>query len=200
MCTLFSHTFFSLSAPARKDHARDHFFRFTPPTLYKRHAHALQHRRRPTNSPSSISQSRRGSYEIRIIEKCKATFDIAFGAAYLFDDFQLAEYTDQRFDRTIHLFGSVRSHQRNAHERIGGMASRRHNGVDEDTGFESHRRCGKRLFQVTHIERDDRALCVANFEALFFEALQRIVGHLPKRFEAFGLSLQNAKCFERTCR
>ena len=42
------------------------------------------------------------------------------GAAYLFDDFQLAEYTDQSFYRTIHLFVSVRSHQRNAHERIGG--------------------------------------------------------------------------------
>ena len=72
-----------------------------------------------------------------------------WGAAYLFDDFQLAKHTNQRFDRTIHLFVSVRSHQRNAHERIGGMASRRHNGVDEDTGFESHCRCGERLFQVT---------------------------------------------------
>lgn len=38
-----------------------------------------QHRRRPTNNPSSISQSRRGSYEIRNIEKCKFTFDIALG-------------------------------------------------------------------------------------------------------------------------
>ena len=61
---------------------------------------------------------------------------------------------------------SVRSHQRNAHERIGGMTSGGHYRVDEDTGFESHRRCGERLFQVTHIERDDRALCVANFRSL----------------------------------
>ena len=83
LCTLFSHTFFSLSAPARKDHARKHIFQFTSTLYIKKHAHALQHRRRPTNSPSSISQSRRGSYEIRIIEKCKATFDIALGRSLL---------------------------------------------------------------------------------------------------------------------
>ena len=83
LCTLFPHTFFFAKRPrTQRPRSRPHFS-IRPHLIYKRHAHALQHRRRPTNSPSSITRSRRGSYEIRNIEKCKFTFDIALGRSLL---------------------------------------------------------------------------------------------------------------------
>ncbi len=88
LCTLFSHTFFFAKRPHTQRPRSQPHFSIRPHLMYK---HLLredtidthQHRRRPTNSPSSISQSRRGSYEIQIIEKCKATFDFAIGRSLL---------------------------------------------------------------------------------------------------------------------
>ena len=80
------------------------------------------------------------------------------------------------------------------------MTSRGHHRIDEHTCFESHGRCRKGLFQVAHIERDDRALRVADFETFFFETFQRIVGHFPKRFETLRLLLEDVEGFECTSR
>ena len=84
----------------------------------------------------------------------------------LFDDFQLAEHTHKRFYSAVHLFVCVVCHKGDAHKRICGVTSGRHHRIDEDTGFKCHSSGCKCLFEVTHIERNDRTLCVANFKNL----------------------------------
>ena len=87
-------------------------------------------------------------------------------------------------------------HKGDAHKRICGVTSGRHHRIDEDTGFKCHSSGCKCLFEVTHIERNDRTLCVANFKTFFFETFQRIVRHFPKCFQTLGFALQDAQCFE----
>ena len=76
------------------------------------------------------------------------------------------------------------------------MTSRRHHGIDENSGFKCHSSGCKSLFEIAHIERNDRTLCVANFKTFFFETFQRIVGHFPKCFQTLGFALQDAQCFQ----
>ena len=117
----------------------------------------------------------------------------------LFDDAKLLEHLLQCRYGTVHLFVGVVGHKCHAHQRIGGMAGRRNDGIDEDTGLESHGRGRKGLLNVAYIEGDDGALGVADFKTFLLEALEGIACHLPQAFDALGLALEDMKGLECRC-
>ena len=91
-------------------------------------------------------------------------------------------------------------HKCHTHQRVGGMAGRGNDGIDEYPSLKSHGRCGKGLLNVADIEGNDGALGVADFKTFVLEALEGIARHFPQTFDALGLALQDVEGFECRCR
>ena len=62
-------------------------------------------------------------------------------------------------------------HEGEAYQGVLGGACRGDHGVDEDALVKGALRDDEGLFQVTYVERDDRALGLANFKAGLAETL-----------------------------
>ena len=92
------------------------------------------------------------------------------------------------------------SHQGKAYECILWCTSRRNDGIDEHTRIKCKFGHQERLGVITHIQRDDRALGLANLEALLTEALQRIVGDIPQGLATLWLILDDMKSLKGACR
>ena len=90
-------------------------------------------------------------------------------------------------------------HQSKAYQGVCGCTCRGDNGVDEHTFFKCACSNDECLFQVAHIQGDDGALGIANFETFLLEAFQSIAGNLPQGFQTLRLCLHDAECFACRC-
>ena len=90
----------------------------------------------------------------------------------------------------------MRCHKGKSYQRILWCAGWWDNGVDEHTVVKGQLGNHKGLLDVSYIERYDRTFGISDFKAFFLEALQSIVGHIPKVLQTRGLLLKDVQSLE----
>ena len=91
-------------------------------------------------------------------------------------------------------------HEGEANQGVLGSACRGDDGVNEDALVKGALGDDEGLFEVADVERDDRALGLADFETCLTEAAQGVVRDVPELGDAFGLGLDDAQGFAGRCR
>ena len=118
---------------------------------------------------------------------------------FLFNDSLLDKDLLQSLDRTLHLLLCMCGHQSIAHECILRSTCGRDDRIDEHASLEGKSGNEERLISITHIERNDGTLGIADLKAFLTETLQSVVGHLPQTLDTLRLALDNMQGFEGCC-